>query len=98
MGVATWIVWAYGDKSERVLPIAFFFSQLVLNVLWSFLFFGLHRPDIALIEIVLLWVLIFVTLILFWRVRSLAGAFLIPYLLWVGFATALNYQLWMLNR
>jgi benzodiazapine receptor len=78
-------------------PLAAYAVQLVLNALWSPLFFGLHRPDLALIDIALLWVAILATLILFWRVRPLAGAMLLPYLAWVSFAAVLNWTLWRLN-
>lgn len=63
----------------------------------SWLFFGWHRGALAFADILLLWVLIIATLIAFWRVRVLAGALLVPYLLWVSFASALNYAVWQLN-
>jgi len=97
MGVAAWMVWTSGDRIGIKLPIAVFIVQLAFNSLWSYLFFGLQRPDLAFFEIIVLWILICVTLILFWRISKPAGALLIPYLLWVSFATALNYQLWRLN-
>ncbi len=74
-----------------------FIAQLVLNALWSWLFFGLNRPDLAFFEIILLWGLILATMILFWRVRPAAGALFVPYLLWVSFASVLNHTLWKLN-
>jgi len=74
-----------------------FVLQLVLNSLWSYLFFGLHRPGFAFIEIVVLWAAIVATLIAFWRTSPPAGALLLPYLAWVSFASALNLQLWRLN-
>ena len=69
----------------------------MLNGLWSWLFFAWRLGDLALLEIILLWVSITVTLVLFWRVNRLAGMLLMPYLIWVGFASALNYSLLMLN-
>jgi len=74
-----------------------FAVQLVLNAVWSWLFFGLHRPDLAFVDIVLLWFSILAMLLLFWRETRLAGAVLIPYLAWVSFATLLNWTLWRLN-
>ncbi len=68
-----------------------------MNGLWSYLFFGLNNPLVAFIEILVLWLLILITLILFWRVKPLAGVFLIPYLGWVGFASVLNFTLWRMN-
>jgi tryptophan-rich sensory protein len=74
-----------------------FLVQLALNALWSWLFFGWHRGALALADILLLWALIVATLISFWRIRPLAGALLVPYLLWVSFASVLNYSVWQLN-
>jgi tryptophan-rich sensory protein len=74
-----------------------FLAQLALNALWSWLFFGWHRGALAFADILLLWVLIIATLIAFWRVRALAGWLLVPYLVWVSFASALNYAAWQLN-
>jgi tryptophan-rich sensory protein len=77
--------------------LSLFLAQLVLNALWSYLFFGLHRPDVALVEILILWIVIVVVVLAFWRTVRLAGALLVPYLLWVGFASYLNFELWRLN-
>jgi tryptophan-rich sensory protein len=69
----------------------------VLNALWSWLFFAWHRGALAFADIALLWLLIVGIVIGFWRVRPLAGAMLLPYLLWVSFASALNFAVWQLN-
>ena len=98
MGVAAWLVWRQVGLREAALPLSLFLVQLVLNALWSYLFFGLHRPDLALLDIVTLWVAILVVLVLFWRVSVPAGILLLPYLCWVGFASFLNFTLWRLNR
>ena len=74
-----------------------FLEQLVLNGLWSWLFFGWHRGGWAFADIVALLALLIPTVILFWRIRPWAGALLVPYLLWVSFASALNYSVWQLN-
>jgi tryptophan-rich sensory protein len=74
-----------------------FLVQLTFNALWSWLFFRWHRGAFAFADIVLLWVLIVATLIAFWRISSLAGALLVPYLVWVTFAVGLNYSVWQLN-
>jgi hypothetical protein len=68
------------------------------NALWSWLFFAWQLGAIAFAEILLLWLLIATTLVLFWRIRPLAGALLIPFVLWISFAVALNYTLWQLNH
>lgn len=65
--------------------------------MWSWLFFGWHQGALAFADILLLWMLIVATTVAFWRVKPLAGALLIPYLLWVSFAAALNYAVWTLN-
>jgi len=69
----------------------------VLNGLWSVLFFGWHRPDLALIEIVFLWSAILATMLAFRRVVPLATRLLVPYLLWVSFAAVLNFTIWRMN-
>ena len=75
-----------------------FVLQLALNAAWTWLFFGLERPGLALAEIVALWLAILATLVAFWTVRPLAALLLAPYLVWVTFAAALNAALWRLNR
>jgi len=97
MAVAAWLVWRKSGLSGAAVPLGLFGLQLVLNAAWSWLFFGLHRPGVALVEIVLLWAAILVTMISFWRVQPSAGWLLLPYQLWVTFATALNFALWRLN-
>ena len=97
MGVAAALVWRRAGLAAAWKPLAFFGIQLVLNAAWSWLFFGLHRPGAAFLEIVVLWAAILITLVLFWRVRPLAGILFLPYLLWVSFAAVLNFLLWRLN-
>lgn len=97
MAVAAWLVWREGGWKVQKFPLGLFLVQWVLNALWTPLFFGLHRADLAFAEIALLWLAILTTLVSFWRVRPLAGALLVPYLLWVSFAAALNFSLWRLN-
>lgn len=94
MGIAVWLVWKEQGFSTAVY---LFMAQLALNALWSYLFFGANKPGLAFLEIILLWVLILLTMILFWRVRTAAGVLFIPYLLWVSFASVLNYSLWRMN-
>jgi benzodiazapine receptor len=99
MGLAAWLVWRpAGFRGTAKTVLILFAVQLILNALWSYLFFGLHRIDLAFLDIVVLWILILVVLVLFWKENWLPGALLIPYLVWVGFAACLNFVLWQLNR
>ncbi len=97
MGVAAWLVWKRAGFAGAPVALGLFGLQLVLNALWSYLFFGLQQPALAFIEIVVLWFAILATTIAFWRVSVPAGMLLLPYLAWVGFASALNLRLWRLN-
>jgi tryptophan-rich sensory protein len=94
MGIAAWLAWRAG-ASRGVL--ALYVVQLLLNTLWSWLFFGVHRGGLAFVDILLLDALIVATIVAFWRVRPLAGALLLPYLGWVSFAAVLNHAVWRLN-
>jgi tryptophan-rich sensory protein len=99
MGVAAWLVWRKGIDAPGVRGALILFGvQLLFNLAWSVVFFGLRRTGWALVEIVATWVLILATLIVFFRLRPLAGWLLVPYQLWVTFATALNAAIWWLNR
>ena len=97
MGIAAWLVWRVGGFRAARPALTLFLVQLALNALWSWLFFGWHRGALAFVDILLLLALIVVTLLAFWRIRPLAGVLLVPYLLWVSFASALNYSVWQLN-
>jgi tryptophan-rich sensory protein len=98
MGVAAWLVWKQTGFSRARAALSLFAIQLVLNGVWSWFFFGLHRPGLAFIDILALWVMILATTLAFWQHRPLAGALLIPYLAWVSFASALNFSIWWINR
>lgn len=97
MGISAWLVWR--DRGFRAAgpALTLFLAQLALNALWTWLFFAWQRGASAFIDILLLWVLIVATLITFWRISPVAGVLLVPYLLWVSFAAALNYSVWQLN-
>ncbi|MEO6155052.1 MAG: TspO/MBR family protein [Thermomonas sp.] len=97
MGIAAWLVWRAGGFQRNGRALWLFIAQLVVNALWSWLFFGWHKGALAFADIILLWVLIVATMLAFWRVRPLAGALLVPYLAWVSFAAALNWAVWQLN-
>ena len=98
MGIAAYLVWAKGWTVPGVKTALFVFAlQLVLNSLWSILFFGVRQPGWAFMEIVVLWAAIVVTIVLFWKISRTAAFLLVPYILWVSFAAVLNYSLWRLN-
>ncbi|QDU83756.1 TspO/MBR family protein [Planctomycetes bacterium Pla163] len=97
MAVSAWLVWRNGGLRAQRGPLALFFAQLVLNGLWSWLFFAWHLGAFAFADIVLLWLVVTATVVAFWRVRPLAGALLVPYLCWLSFAAALNLAVWQLN-
>jgi tryptophan-rich sensory protein len=80
------------------LPLSLFAVQLFLNGIWSWLFFGLHRPDLAFVDIVALWTAIAATIVAFQPISVPATLLLLPYLIWVSFALLLNFSIWRLNR
>jgi tryptophan-rich sensory protein len=97
MAVAVWLVWRERGFAAS-LPLALFAVQLILNALWSIIFFGWKRPGLALVEIFFLWAAIFATMLSFWRVSQIAAWLMWPYLMWVTFAGFLNLAIWKLNR
>jgi translocator protein len=98
IAVSGWLVWRKVGFAGAVLPLAIYLVQLVLNAAWSPIFFGLRRPDLAFIEINMLWLSIVVTIAAFYPVNAAAAWLLLPYLAWVTFAAALNFAVWRLNR
>ena len=99
MAVAAWLVWKQGLGAAGVkLALAAFLFQLVLNCLWSILFFGVRSPLAGLVDIVAMWLAILATIVLFFRVSVPAGALLLPYIAWVSFAALLNAAILRLNR
>ncbi len=103
MGISLYLIWDKGlkhhgiKKSIYIFDLQIFLAQLALNALWTFLFFGLKSPMYALIEIIFLWIAIAVTIIRFYKISKTAARILVPYLLWVTFASFLNYYVWILN-
>ena len=97
MAVAGWLVWQVEPGSRRSLALSLFGIQLALNFIWSPLFFKLHQPGWAALEIVLLWLAIGGFTVVAWGVARAAAFLFIPYWAWVTFATALNFAIWMLN-
>ena len=98
MGIAAWRVWRLRSLKATRAAFAVFGMQLCLNLAWSFLFFGLQRIDLALVEIVILLCAIAINTIMFWRIERLAGLLFVPYAAWVTYATILNASLWLLNE
>jgi len=97
MAVAAWLVWRERRVDETRVALALYGVQLAANTLWTWLFFAWRQGGAAFGEILVLWMLIAATALHFWRIRSLAGALLVPYLAWVTFATALTFAVWKRN-
>jgi tryptophan-rich sensory protein len=97
MAVAAWLVWRKEGFRAALFPLGLYLAQLVLNVAWTALFFGAERIGFALLDIMLLWLFLAVLIPLFWRRSRWAGALLVPYLLWVTYAGALNLQILRMN-
>jgi tryptophan-rich sensory protein len=98
MGIAFYLVWKSNAAPElKRRATVMWIVQLVLNAAWSFLFFNRHAIGLALIEIIILWLAILLTIILFARIRKVAAWLLVPYISWVSFATILTYTIWKLN-
>ncbi len=95
MAVAAWQAWRKGARLNGAL--GWFYAQLFLNFMWTFLFFNQHALLLALVEIGLMWIFIAITMVKFWRIAPIAGWLLVPYLAWVSFASLLNASLWWLN-
>lgn len=95
MGAAAYRVWSYGDRWSPALSV--FVAQLAVNALWSPLFFGLHSPLFGLVDLVILIVLALITLIMFYRRSRAAAGLFLPYVLWLFFALALNFEIWRMN-
>ena len=98
MGIAAFLIYEKKDKSSISMnALGYFAIQLILNAIWSIVFFGLHEIFLGLLIIILLWLFILVCIIKFFMVSKPAGWLLVPYLLWVSFAVLLNATVWKLN-
>jgi len=97
MGVAAWLVWRQRPSQSVDGALGLFIMQLVANALWSWLFFGWHQGALAFADVLLLLALVAITAAAFWRIHRLAGLLLLPYLAWVGFASALTWAVWQRN-
>jgi benzodiazapine receptor len=98
MGIELYLVWESGIEHHDVqAALGVFCVQFLLNILWSFLFFGLRSPLLGLVDILLLWMMIAATIGAFYRVKKTAAYLLIPYIAWVSLATALNGAVYLMN-
>ncbi|WP_088743320.1 TspO/MBR family protein [Cobetia sp. QF-1] len=97
MALAAWLVVRDGKQARHRRALGVFIAQLIVNALWSWLFFAWHLGAAAFIDVLLLWVLIAFTLVAFWRIKPLAGLLMLPYLLWVTLASALTWSVWQAN-
>ncbi len=98
MGTSSYLIWIKGIEKKSVkISLIIFLFQLILNALWTFLFFGLHSPFYAFIDIIALWIVILLVIVNFYKLSKTAGILLIPYILWVSFAGVLNYYIFVLN-
>jgi translocator protein len=99
IGVAVYLVWtSKKPNSFKINAYWIFAFQLLLNGLWTIVFFGMHQILGALIMIAVLWLLIIINIFAFYKISKTAGYILVPYLLWVSFASVLNFSLWLLNK
>lgn len=98
IAISGWLVWRQAGFIAAPFPLAVYFVSLLFNATWSVFFFGLHRPNLAFLDVVLLWVSIVATIVLFYPVEQYSASLLLPYLFWVTFAAALNLAIWRMNR
>ena len=104
MGISVFLVWRMLEttidqdkKHYTKISLCFFWIHLGFNALWSIIFFGLQNPALAFINIIIIWVMIVILILRFWKINKWSSYLLIPYLLWVSFASALNLAIWFLN-
>lgn len=99
MGISLYWIWIKGTNKKGVRDALILFTvQLVLNASWSIVFFGLHNIFLSLVNIIILWILIVLVIVRFYKIDKKASLILLPYLVWVTFASFLNYNIWLLNR
>lgn len=99
MGVSAFLIWNRGLGNRQVkMALGIFLLQLVLNGIWTPIFFGLHMIGLGLVDIILLWAAILATIFAFWKISRAAALLLLPYILWVSFAVVLNGAIWLLNK
>ena len=97
MGVSIWLIWKKEASKVRTISMIIFWVQLFFNIFWTYLFFGIQRIDLGLFEIFFLIFLILMNIIYFYKIDKIASYLLVPYVLWVSYASILNYKIWVLN-
>jgi len=97
MGYALYLVWVNENKERKNIAYIAFAIQIILNIFWSVIFFGLKNPGLAFAEILILWLAIIFNIFIFYRISRTSAWLLVPYLVWVSFAAYLNYSIWILN-
>jgi len=105
MGISLFLIWRATSsttfpnysRSRKIAAFTGFGTQLLLNVLWSFLFFGLRSPQLSFVEIIILLISIVVTIVIFSKISKLSAILMLPYVTWVTFASFLNLEIWLLN-
>lgn len=97
IAIAGWQIWREAGFGGACLAFLLYFVQLVLNAAWSWMFFGLHRVDLAMIDVTVLWIIVLANTIAFFMVQPGAAILLIPYLIWITYAAALNFAIWQMN-
>jgi len=97
MGISVWLVWKREPSADRTIGIRIFWVQLFFNILWTYIFFGIQKIGLSFFEIIFLIFLIFSNVIYFLKIDKIAGYLLIPYLIWVLYASVLTYNIWILN-
>jgi tryptophan-rich sensory protein len=97
MGIAMYVVWQKGWNKKIIVALQFFIAQLLLNFLWSYLFFTQHKPLEAFVNVIVLWTVILLTILKFRKISKPAAWLLAPYLFWVSFASLLNLAIVVLN-
>jgi translocator protein len=98
MGISLYLIWNSNKNLDISLAVIIFSIQLILNIAWSMIFFKLKSPKYAFIEIIFLFISILATIIIFYQISRIASYMLIPYILWVSFASILNFYVWILNK
>ena len=98
MAISAWLIWRKANGKTAKLPLFWFAFQLILNILWSVLFFGLQKPAWSMVEVFFLSLAILMTIRAFWPLSRSAALLLVPYFCWVSFASALNVAIWQLNQ
>ncbi len=98
MGISLYLIWQQPPSTQRKQAITIFLIQFALNVSWSFIFFKEHQILWALVDIIVLWLLILITIFSFAKLNKTAAWLLVPYISWVSFATLLNAAIWLLNK